>query len=402
MKQSIVIGISSGIAAYKILDLIKLLRERGTEVYVMMTQNAAKMISPSEFEKVSGHKVFINLFPERFDFREILKKREVEHVKLADSASLIVIAPATANIIGKIAHGLADDFLTTTILATEAPVLLCPSMNIHMWNNPVLKENLDKIRSLGYQILSPGEGKLACGYDGIGRLPEPEIIAKEIFYLLEKKSRLKGKKIIVTAGGTLEPIDAVRVITNRASGKMGVALAEECYLQGADVLLLRSQNSVSGRYNIREEIFETAQELSDLIKNNVKNCDILFHTAAISDFLPEKTLDKKLDSQKPIILKLIPAPKILHQIKSWNKKIELIGFKAVYKEDDKNLIKIGLQKLKDSSSDFIIVNDVGKEGIGFGVDDNEVYIVSPKGLVAKIDKASKKEVARKILDYIFK
>lgn len=400
-KNSIIIGISSGIAAYKILDLIKILRERDCEIYVIMTEKASKMVSPSEFEKVSGHQVYINLFPERFDYREVVKKREVEHIKLANNASILVVAPATANIIGKITAGIADDFLTTTILATEAPVLLCPAMNMHMWNNPVFQQNLNKIKKVGFKILSPGVGRLACGYDGVGRLPEPEAIAQEIFYLLERRNRLKGKKIIVTAGGTSEAIDAVRVITNRASGKMGLALAEECFSQGADVLLLRSQSSVSSRYIIKEEIFETTRNLEELIKKHVKDYDVLFHTAAVSDFIPEKIIDKKLDSKKKVVLKLRPVVKILHQIKSWNRKIKLIGFKAVYKEKEKDLIKIGLQKLKDSSSDFIIVNDVGKEGVGFGVDTNEVYIISPTGLLAKIEKAEKKEIARKILDNIF-
>lgn len=423
MKQSIVIGISSGIAAYKILDLIKILRDKGLEVYVIMTESAIRMIKTFDFEKVSGHKVYINLFPKGFDFREVLKQKEVEHVKLADSASLIVIAPATANTIAKLAYGLADDFLTTTVLATTAPVLICPSMNVHMWGNPLVQENLNKLKKLGYYILPPDSGQLACGYEGVGRLVEPQKIAEEIYQFLYQREKLKRKKIIVTAGGTSETIDAVRTITNRASGKMGVAIAEECYLRGADVLLLKSITAVNtvkrqdtsevtrrgssdgggikrGIRSLKIETFETGMELSDLIKKDVKNYDILFHTAAVSDFIPEKINTKKLDSQRSIVLKLHPSPKILHQIKSWNSAIKLVGFKAVYKEEEKNLIQIGLQKLKDSNSDFIIVNDVGKEGIGFGAEENEVYVIGKEGFLAKIEKSPKKEVARKILEIV--
>ncbi|MBI4990874.1 bifunctional phosphopantothenoylcysteine decarboxylase/phosphopantothenate--cysteine ligase CoaBC [Candidatus Gottesmanbacteria bacterium] len=437
MKYTIVIGVSSGIAAYKIVDLIKILKYKNIEIEVIMTNTAVKIFGVEMFEKAAGKKVYTDLVPDGFDYREVLKKREVEHIKLADAASLFVIAPATANIIGKIAAGIADDFLTTTILATEAPVLVCPSMNIHMWENPIVQKNLDELKKLGYFILHPDSGQLACGYEGVGRLAHPQKIAEEILRLLYEKEKLKGKKIIITAGGTSEPIDAVRTITNRASGKMGTAIAQECYLRGADVLLLKSKTAVGtnapqdtsgvaswkfdpgsllreldpGSYRghdspdggvIKIEIFETAKNLEELIKKYIKNYDILFHTAAVSDFLPEKIIDKKLDSQKPVVLKLRPAPKILHQIKSWNKKIKLVGFKAVYKLEEKELIDAGIKKLKESNSDYIIVNDVGKEGVGFGVDTNEVYIVSPKGFLVKIPKASKKEVARKILDYIFR
>jgi len=399
-KSTVVIGISSGIAAYKVLDLIKLLQKKKVNVYVIMTEHATQMIATSEFEKATGNKVYTTPFPKSFDYRQVLKKREVEHIKIAEESSLFVIAPATANIIGKIANGLADDFLTTTLLATTAPILICPSMNPHMWNSPIFQENLSKLKKIGYYILPPEFGRLACGYEGIGRLPDMKIIAEEIFRFLDKRVRLSGQKIMVTAGGTSEPIDAVRVIANRASGKMGVSIAEECYLQGAEVLLLRAKNSVSARFNIKEELFETAKDLSLLIEKHVKQYAVLFHTAAVADFLPEKKYQEKIDSNSSLRLKLIPTPKILHMIKSWSPKILLIGFKAVYNEKEKDLVRIGIDKLKESRSDYIIVNDVGKEGIGFGSDENEVYIIADYGLMAKIKQAPKREIARKILKYI--
>lgn len=401
MKQTVVIGITSGIAAYKIVDLIKILKEKNILVKVIMTRTAVDMFGYKMFEDATSEKVYKDLITEGFNYKDVLEKREVEHIQIADSASLFVIAPATANIIAKIANGIADDFLTTTLLATTVPVIVCPSMNVHMWKNPIVQENLEKLRSMGCFIMEPDSGELACGYKGVGRLTDPINIAEEIFQLLEDREKLKGKKIIITAGGTSEPIDAVRTITNRASGKMGVAIADACLMQGAQVLLLRAKTSVIPKYDIKSEVFETAQDLEELIKENAQNYDAIFHTAAVSDFIPEKFTDNKLDSGKSFILKFKSAPKILHKIKSWNPKIKLIGFKAVYKLSEKELIQTGIEKLKTSKSDFIIVNDVGRDGVGFSVDTNEVYIISPKGFFAKIDKAPKREVALKILEYIF-
>lgn len=400
-KKTVIIGISSGIAAYKILDLINILKSKNIDVEVIMTAAAVKMFGKEMFEKAVGKRVFTDLIPKNFDYKQVLKDREVEHIKLADSASLFVVAPATANTIAKLANGIADDFLTTTLLAATSPILICPSMNVHMWENSLTQENLEKLKTLHYYILHPDSGQLACGYEGVGRLADPQKISEEIFQLLFERERLKGKKIIVTAGGTSESIDAVRTITNRASGKMGTAIADACFVQGADVLLLRAKSSVISRFNIKSEVFETANDLEGLIKRHVNNYNVIFHTAAVSDFIPEEKIETKLDSAKPFILKLKPIPKIISRIKEWNSKIKLIGFKAIYKLSEKELIKKGISKLKESNSDFIIVNDVGKEGVGFAVDTNEVYIISPKGLLAKIEKSPKKEIARKILEYIF-
>lgn len=429
-KKVVIIGISSGIAAYKILDLFKIIKKRDMCIEVIMTPTAVKMFGREMFEKAVGKKVYTDLIDENFDYKEVLINREVEHIKLADSASVFVIAPATANVIAKLAHGLADDFLTTTILAGSAPILVCPSMNVHMWENPIVQDNLGRLKKLGYHILHPSSGQLACGYEGMGRLAEPEEIADEIFRLLAGRDKLKGKKIIVTAGGTSEPIDVVRTITNRASGKMGIAIAQECYLRGADVLLLKSVTAVeaisrqdtsgvavpsgveghdspdgggikTNSHSLKIEIFETSTDLERLIKKHIKEYDALFHTAAVSDFIPEKQLDTKLNSDKSLTLNLKPSPKIINKIKFWNPKIKLIGFKAVCREIGEKMVNSGMEKLKDSRSDYIVVNDIGKEGIGFGADDNEVYIVSTRGLELKIERTSKKEVAEKIINFIF-
>lgn len=400
MKKNILVGVTGGIAAYKILDLIKLLKNKGHEVFVIMTKSATKMFSPADFEKASGNKVFIDLFEKIFDFKKVLKIRKVEHVDLADKCDVMVIAPATANIIGKLAYGIADDFLTTTALAITAPIIICPSMNVNMWNNPIVRENIAKLKSIGYQVIEPATGMLACGYEGAGRLEDIKIIKDEIIKQIERTNSLKGKKIIITSGGTIEKIDEVRSITNRSSGKMGAALAEECYLRGGSVLLLRTKNSVKPRYLIEEKIFETAEDLFLLVKENIKNTDIFFQVAAVSDYRLKKSFKGKLSSKKSIILELVPQIKIINQIKKISPKTILIAFKAEYGLGEKLLIQEGLKKLKESQANVVIVNDVSRKDRGFESDFNEVYIISANRPVKKIPLSSKREIARNIIEYI--
>jgi len=400
MKKNILIGITGGVAAYKILDLIKLLKNEGHKIFVIMTESATKMISPKLFEKASGNKASINLFENNFDYKEVLEKRKIKHIELADKTDVMVIAPATANIIAKLAHGIADDFLTTTALAVTSPIILCPSMNVNMWGNPIVQENLAKLKSVGYQVIEPTAGMLACGYEGVGRLENVEIINKEINKLLKKNNSMKGQKVIVTAGGTVEKIDEVRSITNKSSGKMGIALAEECYLRGGNVLLLRAKTSVHPRYLIKEKIFNTAEELLYLIKVNIKNTDLFFQTAAVSDFKVAKPISGKLSSDRSINLKLIPQIKIIDQIKKMSPKTILIAFKAEYGLSEKDLIKEGQKKLKESNADAVIANDISRADRGFESDNNEVYIISKKEKVKKISLTSKREVAKEIIDFL--
>lgn len=399
-QQTVVIGVTSGIAGYKIAGLIRILKSKNIGVKVIMTENAMRMFGKEMFEKAAGGEVNTALIKKGFDYRKVLEKSEVEHIKLADSADLLVIAPATANIIGKLAAGLADDLLTTTVMATTAPVVICPSMNVHMWGNPVVQGNINKLASRGYLFMEPDSGRLACGYTGAGRLAAIKKISSEIINLLAGKSRLKGKKVLVTGGGTSEALDAVRYITNKGSGKMGAAIARMCKMAGAEVLFLRSSTSVTAGLNIREIIFENNHDLAGLLEKHVPEFDYLFHSAAVSDYIPEKISGKKIDSRKGLIVKFTRTPKLLHQVKSWNPKIILIGFKAVFGEKEEIRIKKGIEKLEASRSDFIIVNDVGEKGIGFGADDNEVYLISKKGYAGKIEKSSKQIIARKALEWI--
>lgn len=401
MKQTVVIGISSGIAAYKIVDLIKILKKMKINIEIVMTEAAAKMFGEKIFEEAAGKKVYTGLIPSDFDYKEVLQNREVEHIKLADSASLFVVAPATANIIAKIAHGLADDLLTTTILATLAPILICPSMNVNMWQNETVQENVSKIIKKGMYLLPPDSGDLACGYKGVGRLRESNKIISEINHILFVKNSLSGKKIMVTAGGTSEAIDPVRIITNRGSGKMGIALASESVKRGAEVVLIRSKNSNVVQYKAEEILFETGEDLSEIIRIKIVNYDLIFHTAAVSDFKPLKKFSSKIDSKKKLRLDFIPTDKIIRKIKIWNPKVLLVGFKAVFHKTDREMIKIGKDLLHETKSDYIAVNDIGQDGIGFGADNNEIILISGKGAVLKIDKTSKQNVAVRILEAIY-
>jgi phosphopantothenoylcysteine decarboxylase/phosphopantothenate--cysteine ligase len=402
MKKNILIGVTGGIAAYKVLDLIKLLKKEGHEVFVIMTKGATEMISKQDFEKASGNKVLVNLFEKNFDYREVLEKRNVEHIELADKTDVMVIVPATANIIGKLAHGIADDFLTTIALAMTAPIIICPSMNVDMWNNPIVQENLNKLKSFGYQVIEPAHGMLACGYEGVGRLEDVKIIKNEILKQIKRSDSLKGKKIIITAGGTSEKIDEVRFIANRSSGKMGVAIAEECYSRGADVLLLRAKSSVKPRYLIKEKLFETVEDLFYLIKKNIKDTDIFYQVAAVSDYKVNKSFKGKMSSEKSLELKLVPQIKIVDQIKTISPKTILIAFKAEYGPGEKLLIQEGQKKLKESKADVVIANDISRDDRGFESDNNEVYIISKNGIINKISLASKTEIAKNIIDYLIK
>lgn len=399
MKHRIVIGISGGIAAFKVLDLIKTLQQKDINVDVIETEGASFILKPEDIEKITNRLVYSQLFERNFDYHEVLEKREVEHIKISNSANLIVIAPATANIIAKLAHGIADDYLTTTALAATCPILICPSMNVYMWTNPVTQENLRILERRGYHIIHPDKGMLACGYEGVGRLAKIETIVDEIEKYLVKTDRLKNKKIIVTAGGTKEKIDDVRFITNNSSGKMGAAIAESLYLQGADVLFIHSKTSVIPRYAMKEKVFDTAEELEHILQKEVVDADAIFHSAAVSDFTVENGQKGKFSSNEKMILTLSPREKILPKFKQWNPQLFVVGFKAAWDVSDAELEKVAKEKLTQSQADVIIANDVSKQNQGFEVDTNEVLVVT-KESTTKIPFNSKTVIAEKIIDIL--
>jgi len=399
VKKTVVVGISSGIAAYKSLELINLLKEEGIEVLVIMTAHASQMVPVDDFAKASGNRVLLDLFAKGFDYKEVLKNRKVDHIELADRADLLVIVPATANCIGKIAHGIADDFLTTTVLATTAPILLFPSMNVNMWNNPIVQENITLLKESGYHIIEPTEGMLACGYEGKGRLEEVAVIKNEILHQLRRTKSLAGKKIIVTAGGTLEKIDEVRYLTNKSSGKMGVALAEECFLRGGEVLLLRANSAVKPRYHMPEETFDTADELFSIIKNEVPNADMIFHAAAVSDFQLCQKIQGKISSKSPLNLALTPRLKIADHIKKLNPKIKLIAFKAEHGLPESELIDEAFEKLQECQADAVVANDISRKDRGFQADTNEVIVVLKDKKQKKFPLNSKRAIAASLVDF---
>lgn len=369
-KQCVIVGITGGVAAVKTPQLVKLLRQRDFQVECVLTESARN------FVKI---KAYTDLFPPGFDPKNVLSQRKVEHIELADRADLVLIAPATANFLAKLAHGLADDFLTTLILATKAPVVVCPAMNVNMWANQAVQDNLAILKSRGVEIIEPAVGMLACGYEGVGRLEELGKIVEAVCFRLQLSRSLAGKRILVTAGPTREPIDAVRFITNASSGKMGAALAEAARRRGASVKLLMGQKD-----------FVTGDELLALIKKLAPEFEIIFQAAAVGDFSVKKQ-PGKLSSGQPANLILETQVKILEQIKKFNPQITVVSFKAEWGLSDRPLVQPG--------ADVTIYNDVSRQDIGFAVDNNEVVVVLPDRQKL-IKKALKATVAGKILDYL--
>ena len=390
----ILLGITSSIAAFKVLELAKELKKKH-KVDVIMTENASKILSPKEFEKITKTNVAIKTFREGYDYNQYLKSKEaIKHISLADKADILVIAPATANIIAKLAFGLADDLLSTTALATNAPILICPAMNCKMWQNPIVQHNIQTLKSSGHYFIEPESGMLACGYEGPGRLANIKKIETVITELLEKK--LKGKLILVTAGATEEEIDPVRVITNKSSGKMGIYIAEQAAKMGAKVTLIRGKTEIEPQGNIKDIKIKSANELFNEIKKNIKKNDIIIHAAAVSDFSIDKKFNKKIESSRneSLLLRLKKTKKIINEIKKLNKKITLVGFKAEYKVNEKELIGKAYSLLNRSNADFIVANDVSKGT--FGSEYNEVYIIDKNKKIGYI-KASKREIAERII-----
>ncbi len=402
-NKNIVVGVTGGIAAYKVLDVIKKLRKAKANVHVIMTEHSKKLVDVKDFEKASGNKVNKDLFDPKVDYKYYLKKNKpIKHISLADTADLFLICPATANIIGKVANGIADNLLSTSIIATDAPVLVCPAMNVKMWKNKIMQENVRKLKKLRYEFVDPEYGILACGYKGVGRLANVNKIIVKIKIIIERRNDLKGKKILVTAGATSEEIDPVRVITNKSSGKMGVYIAEEAFLRGAEVTLIRGTNSIEPQYHFKDIKIYSVDDLMKSIKKNIKEKDIVIHAAAVSDFMINNKSNEKIKSKENIHLELEPTTKIFERIKNLKKNIFLIGFKAEHKVSEKTLIERAYNLLKDANANLVVANDVGKRGRGFDVETNEVFIVNKDKKIKHVNLVDKRIIANKILDEIRK
>jgi phosphopantothenoylcysteine decarboxylase/phosphopantothenate--cysteine ligase len=387
--KKIVLGVTGGIAAYKAAELVRELVRAGAEVYVVMTRAAQAFITPLTFQTLSGNKVTTELF-------SLIEESEIGHISLADRADALVVAPATANIIGKIAAGIADDMLTTIVMATRAPLLLAPAMNVHMWENPLCQENIRKLHSRGYHFIDPQVGELACGYEGKGRLAEIPSIVEKIRALLSPQD-LKGETVLITAGPTEEPIDPVRFISNRSSGKMGFALARAARRRGAEVVLVSGPTALPFPPEVKGVPVRTAAQMREGVLAHLDTSSILLMAAAVSDYRPRETAAEKIKkSSGDLTLSLGVNPDILSEVGRRKGKCFIVGFAA----ETGNLLPNARRKLAEKNLDLMVANDVSLPGAGFEVDTNIVKIIDPTGKTEEMPLMSKEELADRLFDRI--
>lgn len=389
-NKNIVLGVSGGIAAYKACELTSRLKKLNADVSVIMTRSAAKFVTPLTFQSLSLNLVTVDMF-------ETPKYWEVEHISLAKLADVFVIAPATANIIGKLANGIADDMLSTTVMATRAPVIIAPAMNTNMYENPVVQRNIQTLKSLGYIFVEPEEGRLACGDVGKGRMAAPEVIEKAVIDAVNRKQDFAGRTVLVTAGPTREAIDPIRFISNHSTGKMGFAVAEAAARRGARVLLVSGPTVLKASHGIERYDVISAQEMYDRVMELLPQCDIIVKCAAVADYAPEKPSSQKIKkTDEDISIKLKRNPDILFELGKVKGDRILVGFAM----ETENLIENAAAKVKKKNLDFIVANDLNEEGAGFGTDTNVVKIIDKEGKVESIPMKSKLEVADIVLDRI--
>lgn len=387
----IVIGICGGIAAYKIADVVSQLKKLKAEVHVIMTRAATKFITPLTLSTLSQNAVYEDLFWESGD------EPNIHHIELAHQADVILIAPATANMIGKIAHGIADDLLSTTVMAATGPVMLAPSMNVHMYENAIVQENLYKLRNLGYQIIEPEAGHLACGDTGRGRLPETERIVKHIVQILQRKQDLSGRQILITAGGTREALDPVRYLSNRSTGKMGYAIARIARDRGAEVVLISAPTWLDAPVGVTVIPVLSARDMYEAVMEQFPACDVVIKAAAVADYRPRMEASNKIKKEDAnLFIELERNPDILRELGQIKDKQILVGFAA----ETQNPIESGMEKIVKKNLDFIVINDVTREGAGFATDTNIVTLVFPDGRKVELPQLLKEEVAERILDEV--
>ncbi|AHM66725.1 phosphopantothenoylcysteine decarboxylase [Paenibacillus polymyxa] len=416
----IILGITGGIAAYKGAALCSKLTQKGADVHVIMTASAKEFITELTLQSLSRNPVYSDTFDER-------EPSIVSHIHLADAADLVLVAPATANIIGKMAHGLADDMLSTTLLATTAPIMVAPAMNVHMYTHPAVMQNMETLVSRGVKMIEPGEGLLACGYVGKGRLEEPETIVQTIERFFDQQAQepeatiksearwfgeestekqvterlvnknelaLSGKKVIVTAGGTIERIDPVRYITNDSSGKMGFAIAKVAQEMGAEVHLIAANTSAEPPSGISLERVQSAEDMYQAVLKQWETSDMVVMAAAVADYRPREVAQTKIKKKDSVFtLELVKNVDILESLGRSKKHQFLIGFAA----ETGNLETYAIDKLERKNCDLLAANDVTVDGAGFGVDTNAIQIYDRSGMVEQIPVQSKEEVARKLL-----
>jgi phosphopantothenoylcysteine decarboxylase/phosphopantothenate--cysteine ligase len=390
--KEVILGVTGGIAAYKAAEFVRLLVKAEANVHVVMTRNAQEFVNPLTFQTLSGNPVTTDLF-------SLVEEEKIGHIALADLAQLIVILPTTANIIGKIANGIADDFLSTMVMASKAPILFVPSMNVNMWENKTLQKNVQALIDRGYHFIEPGEGELACHWYGKGRLAELNEVMEKIEDLFSPKE-LKEERILITGGPTQEPIDPVRFISNHSTGKMGYALAKMARRRGAEVTLVTGPASLPiPRRDIEVVSVRTAEEMRKAVLTHMKGCSVVIKAAAVSDYRPKVMSERKLKKSASLLsLELERTKDILEEIGKKKGDRILIGFAA----ETEDLIANAKKKLKEKNLDFIVVNDVTKPGAGFGADTNQVKILFSSGEIRDLPLMSKEEVSQIILDEVVK
>lgn len=390
-KLNVVLGVTGGIACYKSCEIVSRLVKQGINVDVIMTKNAQEFVRPLSFETMSANPVICDTF-------ERARSWEVEHISLAKKADIMLIAPASANVIGKFANGICDDMLSTTFMASNAIKVICPAMNTAMFRNPIFRENLNKLKGLGCVIIEPTEGRLACGDVGEGKMSEPIDIVSEVVRLLTPSDELKGKRVLITAGGTQEPIDSVRVITNHSSGKMGMALVKDCIDRGAQVTLVKGIVSVDIPYGTYKVIdCKTTQQMYDAVMSEYAENDYIIKAAAPSDYKVAKQALNKIKGDN-ITLNLIKNPDIAAQVGKVKGERQLVVFSA----ETENLIENAKAKLISKNADIVVANDVTMTGAGFNTDTNIVTILTKDGEITEYGMMSKSDVAKAIVDTMLK
>lgn len=392
LGKNIVVGVCGGIAAYKAVEVVSRLKKAGCSIHVIMTKAATEFVTPLTFRELSGNPVATDMWEEP-------KTWNVQHIALATWADAFLIAPITANVIGKIANGIADDLLTTTIMATQAPIILVPAMNTNMYLNPITQQNLTKLAGLGYQIIEPATGMLACGVEGPGRLPEPVVIVDKVTELIQGCQDLQGQRVLITAAGTREPIDPVRYIGNRSSGKMGYALAAAAAKRGAEVILVSGPASLPVPAGVTIKRVETAAQMQAAVLAEFDTVNIVIKAAAVADYRPELMAEQKIKKTgDTLTINLVKNPDILLDLGKRKKQQLLIGFAA----ETQDLITHAQEKLLKKNLDMIVANDVTLPGAGFNVDTNIVRIIHKNGDIEALPQLSKQQIAEILIDKISK
>lgn len=393
--MKIALGVSGGIAAYKSAEIVRLLQDRGIRVQVVMTRSAQEFVRPLTFAALSGEKVITDLFGSENQPANV--EAAIEHIAVAQSIDALLVAPATADVLARFAQGIANDFLTTLFLATTAPVVVAPAMNVNMWNHPATQANLETLRKRGVKIVEPDSGYLACGMTGAGRLADNEAIVAATLEALGAAQDLAGETVLITAGPTREKIDPVRYITNRSSGRMGYAIAEAALRRGARVLLVSGPTSIVPPGAAELTRVETAEQMREAVMKLLPESTVVIKTAAVADFRPKAEASQKIKRKGPMTLELEPTSDILAELARVKKSQIIIGFAA----ETENVLENARKKLASKSLDAIVVNDVSREGVGFDSDRNAVTIISHDEVI-EVPETSKWEVAQRVLDQVAK